>query len=114
MTAAAPSAPWPRTHARPTVTATTWRNRHHGPLDRLRDRERTQPPSRGSRPRVPCAGSGRTDRVAPDGCERVTLILGTRQIAALIDEIDVIAAVEAIHADLGSGRMEQPAPPTLA
>jgi alanine dehydrogenase len=44
----------------------------------------------------------------------VTLILGARDIEALIDEIDVIAAVEAIHADLGSGRMEQPVPPALA
>ncbi len=44
----------------------------------------------------------------------VTLILGAHDIAALIDGIDVIAAVEAIHADLGTGRMDQPAPPTLA
>jgi ornithine cyclodeaminase/alanine dehydrogenase len=44
----------------------------------------------------------------------VTLILSAHDIAALVDGIDVIAAVEAIHADLGTGRMHQPAPPTLA
>ena len=44
----------------------------------------------------------------------MTLILGAHDIAALVDGIDVIAAVEAIHADLGTGRMHQPAPPTLA
>jgi ornithine cyclodeaminase/alanine dehydrogenase len=44
----------------------------------------------------------------------VTLVLGAHDIAALVDGIDVIATVEAIHADLGTGQMDQPAPPTLA
>jgi ornithine cyclodeaminase/alanine dehydrogenase len=43
----------------------------------------------------------------------VTLVLGAYDIEALISGIDVIAEMEAIHADLGTGAMEQQAPPSL-
>ncbi|VXC51758.1 Ornithine cyclodeaminase [Arthrobacter sp. 9AX] len=44
----------------------------------------------------------------------MTLFLTAEHIAALIGDVDVLAAVEAVHADLGSGAMTQPPPSTLA
>ncbi|OOP63145.1 hypothetical protein BMF89_07620 [Arthrobacter sp. SRS-W-1-2016] len=44
----------------------------------------------------------------------MTLVLNAGHIAELIGDVDVISAVEAVHADLGSGAMTQPAPSTLS
>ncbi|TCK63757.1 ornithine cyclodeaminase family protein [Curtobacterium sp. PhB136] len=43
----------------------------------------------------------------------MTLVLGADDVRRLLPEVDAIAAVEAVHADLGSGAMVQPAPVTL-
>ncbi|NQX12408.1 ornithine cyclodeaminase family protein [Microbacteriaceae bacterium VKM Ac-2855] len=43
----------------------------------------------------------------------MTLVLGAQQIAALLGDVDVTAAVEAVFADLGTGAMNQPAPGAL-
>jgi len=43
----------------------------------------------------------------------VTLVLGADDIAEVIGAIDVVGAVEAIHADLGTGAAQQPAPVAL-
>jgi ornithine cyclodeaminase/alanine dehydrogenase len=44
----------------------------------------------------------------------VTLVLASTEITDLLSGVDVFAAVEAVHADLGTGAMTQPAPVTLA
>lgn len=44
----------------------------------------------------------------------MTVVLGASEIGAIIGAVDVVEAVEAIHADLGSGSMQQPAPVALA
>lgn len=44
----------------------------------------------------------------------MTLVLSAADIAALIPDIDAVGVVEAIHRDLGTGIMEQPAPHALA
>ncbi|SMG47925.1 ornithine cyclodeaminase family protein [Agreia pratensis] len=44
----------------------------------------------------------------------MTLVLGADQLAELVGTVDVLGAVEAIFADLGTGSMRQPAPTTLA
>ncbi|KQQ25618.1 ornithine cyclodeaminase family protein [Frondihabitans sp. Leaf304] len=43
----------------------------------------------------------------------MTVVLGAAEIGAVIGAVDVVEAVEAIHADLGSGSMQQPAPVAL-
>lgn len=43
----------------------------------------------------------------------MTVILGASDIAGLIGAVDVVGAVEAIHRDLGTGAMQQPAPVAL-
>jgi len=43
----------------------------------------------------------------------VTLVVGAVDVAAALSDVDVIEAVEAVHADLGAGRMQQPAPLAL-
>ncbi|GAA4686193.1 ornithine cyclodeaminase family protein [Frondihabitans cladoniiphilus] len=43
----------------------------------------------------------------------MTVVLGASEIGALIGAVDVVEAVEAIHADLGSGAARQPAPTAL-
>lgn len=43
----------------------------------------------------------------------MTLVLGADDIAEVIGAIDVVGAVEAIHADLGTGAAQQPAPVAL-
>jgi len=43
----------------------------------------------------------------------VTLVVGAVDVAAALSDVDVIEAVEAVHADLGAGRMQQPAPVAL-
>lgn len=43
----------------------------------------------------------------------MTLVLGAEAVAGIVREVDAIAAVEAVLADLGSGTMVQPAPVTL-
>jgi len=43
----------------------------------------------------------------------VTVVLGAADIAGLINGVDVVGAVEAIHSDLGTGAMQQPAPVAL-
>lgn len=44
----------------------------------------------------------------------MTLVLGADDIDDVIGAVDVVGAVEAIHADLGTGAMRQPAPTALA
>ena len=44
----------------------------------------------------------------------MTLVLSAPEIAAVLADVDVLGAVEAIHHDLGTGAMTQPAPVTLA
>lgn len=44
----------------------------------------------------------------------MTLVLASEQIAELLPGIDVLGAVEQVFADLGSGRLHQPAPAALA
>ncbi|ARC58579.1 Delta(1)-pyrroline-2-carboxylate reductase [Frondihabitans sp. 762G35] len=43
----------------------------------------------------------------------MTFVLGAAEIGTVIGDVDVVGAVEAIHADLGSGAMTQPAPVAL-
>ncbi|WP_248704926.1 ornithine cyclodeaminase family protein [Curtobacterium sp. MWU13-2055] len=43
----------------------------------------------------------------------MTVVLGAADVAGLIDAVDVVGAVEAVHADLGTGAMQQPAPVAL-
>lgn len=43
----------------------------------------------------------------------MTLVLGASDVAAALEDVDVLEAVEAVHADLGAGRMQQPAPVAL-
>lgn len=43
----------------------------------------------------------------------MTVVLGAADVAGLIDAVDVVGAVEAIHADLGTGAVQQPAPVAL-
>lgn len=43
----------------------------------------------------------------------MTVVLGAADIAGLINGVDVVGAVEAIHSDLGTGAMQQPAPVAL-
>lgn len=43
----------------------------------------------------------------------MTVVLGASDIAAVIGAVDVVEAVESIHADLGSGAMQQPPPVAL-
>ncbi|RKR74767.1 ornithine cyclodeaminase family protein [Frondihabitans australicus] len=43
----------------------------------------------------------------------MTLVLGAADIARLLPLVDVVAAVEAIHRDLGTGAMEQLAPAAM-
>jgi len=43
----------------------------------------------------------------------VTLVLGADDIAEVVGAVDVVGAVEAIHADLGTGAAQQPAPVAL-
>ncbi|TDN43964.1 ornithine cyclodeaminase/alanine dehydrogenase [Curtobacterium flaccumfaciens] len=43
----------------------------------------------------------------------MTLVLGADDIAEVIGAVDVVGAVEAIHADLGAGAAQQPAPVAL-
>ena len=44
----------------------------------------------------------------------MTLVLGADQLTELVGAVDVLGAVEAVFADLGTGSMQQPAPTTLA
>ena len=43
----------------------------------------------------------------------MTLVLGADDIAEVVGAVDVVGAVEAIHADLGTGAAQQPAPVAL-
>ena len=43
----------------------------------------------------------------------MTLVLGADDVAQLVPQVDAVALVEAVHADLGAGRMVQPAPVSL-
>ena len=65
------------------------------------------------RSRGPGPDSGTAHRGTPGGRGIVTLILGAHDIEALLTGIDVIAEMEAVHADLGTGEMDQPAPASL-